>query len=173
MTFHLVTFHLALFQPLEVKLAHQELELVNQLKRMLLGQREFKVIREKAEQLRSGTLRSRGQALLPLMLAAFVFDALVITTACECRPSRLPEDLSLPSTAGSCCPCAISDEGVGFEAAIAALAMKANVSEADHPLLCEGTRKQVGWEGQQFNRSKYLCTFVQDELLKIYKKCGC
>ena len=37
-----------------------------------------------------------------------------------------------------------SDEKLGFEAAVAALAMKANVSEADHPLLCEGTRRQRG-----------------------------
>lgn len=35
-----------------------------------------------------------------------------------------------------------SDEVVGFEAAVAALGLKANVSEADHPLLCEGTRRQ-------------------------------
>lgn len=35
-----------------------------------------------------------------------------------------------------------SDEALGFEAAVAALGLKANVSEADHPLLCEGTRRQ-------------------------------
>lgn len=35
-----------------------------------------------------------------------------------------------------------SDEDLGFEAAVAALGLKANVSEADHPLLCEGTRRQ-------------------------------
>ena len=34
------------------------------------------------------------------------------------------------------------DEYLGFEAAVAALGLKANVSEADHPLLCEGTRRQ-------------------------------
>lgn len=36
------------------------------------------------------------------------------------------------------------DEALGFEAAVAALGLKANVSEADHPLLCEGTRRQRG-----------------------------
>ena len=36
------------------------------------------------------------------------------------------------------------DEELGFEAAVAALGLKANVSEADHPLLCEGTRRQRG-----------------------------
>jgi hypothetical protein len=35
-----------------------------------------------------------------------------------------------------------TDELLGFEAATAALGLKANVSEADHPLLCEGTRRQ-------------------------------
>lgn len=35
-----------------------------------------------------------------------------------------------------------SDEPLGFEAAVAAMGLKANVSEADHPLLCEGTRRQ-------------------------------
>lgn len=34
------------------------------------------------------------------------------------------------------------DENLGFDAAVAALGLKANVSEADHPLLCEGTRRQ-------------------------------
>lgn len=37
-----------------------------------------------------------------------------------------------------------SDGTLGFEAAVAALGLKANVSEADHPLLCEGTRRQRG-----------------------------
>jgi hypothetical protein len=35
-----------------------------------------------------------------------------------------------------------ADENLGFDAAVAALGLKANVSEADHPLLCEGTRRQ-------------------------------
>lgn len=35
------------------------------------------------------------------------------------------------------------DETLGFDAAVAAIGMKANVCEADHPLLCEATRRQV------------------------------
>ena len=31
-----------------------------------------------------------------------------------------------------------------MDAAVAAIGLKANVSEADHPLLCEGTRRQRG-----------------------------
>ena len=33
---------------------------------------------------------------------------------------------------------------LGFDAAVAAIGLKANVSEAEHPLLCEGTRRQRG-----------------------------
>lgn len=65
-------------QPLEVKLANQESDLVSLLKRLPLGPLELAVIRDKAEKMRSGTLKSRGEALLPLMLASFLFDALVI-----------------------------------------------------------------------------------------------
>jgi hypothetical protein len=36
------------------------------------------------------------------------------------------------------------DEKLGFEACVAALGLKANVAEAEHPLLCEGTRRQRG-----------------------------
>jgi hypothetical protein len=61
-----------------VKLANQESELVNLLKRIPLGNRELNMIRERAEQLKEGTLRSRGEALLPIMLASFIFDVLVM-----------------------------------------------------------------------------------------------
>ncbi|KAJ9580171.1 hypothetical protein L9F63_004188, partial [Diploptera punctata] len=122
-------------KPLEVKLANQEAELVNLLKRIPLGNWELKMIRERAEQLKEGTLRSRGEALLPIMLASFIFDVLVMpaTVGREPRCVLLNPSLRLPT-----------DEALGFEAAVAALGLKANVSEADHPLLCEGTRRQRG-----------------------------
>ncbi|XP_021938026.1 zinc finger SWIM domain-containing protein 8 isoform X2 [Zootermopsis nevadensis] len=122
-------------KPLEVKLANQESELVNLLKRIPLGNWEMKMIRERAEQLKDGTLRSRGEALLPIMLASFIFDVLVIpaTVGREPKCQLLNLALRLPT-----------DEALGFEAAVAALGLKANVSEADHPLLCEGTRRQRG-----------------------------
>lgn len=37
-----------------------------------------------------------------------------------------------------------ADMKLGFDAAVAALAMKTNISEADNPLLCEGIRRQRG-----------------------------
>ena len=120
-------------KPMEVKLAHQESELVTLLKRLPLGPAELGILRERALQLKEGTLKSRGEALLPLMLASFIFDSLVLP--------QLPggagrERYSAARSAG--------DEQLGFDAACAAIGLKANVSEADHPLLCEGTRRQRG-----------------------------
>lgn len=143
-----------------MKLANQESDLVNLIKRIPLGPKEFSIVREKAEQLRDGTLRSRGEALLPIMLASFIFDALegspcmiiyffvvifyyfnqliwsaYITKLCFITALRENKgqygDFRKPG-----------DENLPFEAAVAALGLKANVSEADHPLLCEGTRRQ-------------------------------
>lgn len=122
-------------KPLEVKLANQEADLLALLKRIPLGMLELRVIRERAEQLRDGMLRSRGEALLPIMLASFIFDALVMPsiTGKETRMKVMNMSYRTPT-----------DENLGFEAAVATLGLKANVSEAEHPLLCEGTRRQRG-----------------------------
>ncbi|XP_039277484.1 zinc finger SWIM domain-containing protein 8 isoform X2 [Nilaparvata lugens] len=116
-------------KPLEVKLANQESELVNLLKRIPLDEWELSIIRERAQQLKDGTLRSRGEALLPINLAGFLLDALITSSN---NRAYAPNGHQL------------SDESLGFEAAVAALGLKANISEADHPLLCEGTRRQRG-----------------------------
>ena len=110
-------------KPMEVKLAHQEAELVTLLKKIPLGPQEIGSLRERASLLREGTLRLRGDALLPLMLASYIFESLVTSSK------------SLPNK---------GDEILGFEACVAAIGLKANVSEAEHPLLCEGTRRQRG-----------------------------
>ena len=60
-----------------MKLANQECELVALLKRLPLYPREMVIIRERAMSLRDGTYRSKGEALLPLTLASFIFDSLV------------------------------------------------------------------------------------------------
>ena len=62
----------------QVKLAYQESELVNLLKKIPLGNQEFNIIRDRAEKLRDGKLKSRGEALLPLMLATFLFESLCL-----------------------------------------------------------------------------------------------
>ena len=116
-------------KPMEVRLAHQESELVTLLKRIPLGPKELFCLRERAALLREDKLRSRGEALLPLMLSSYIFESLMLATA---NPMALS------------CGSSPTDEQLGFEAAVAALGLKTNVSEADHPLLCEGTRRQRG-----------------------------
>ncbi|CAG0886031.1 unnamed protein product [Cyprideis torosa] len=115
---------------LEVKLSFQEFELTGLLKKLHLGATEMNLLRERAEQLRNGTLKSRGDALLPLNLASFIFDSLVLNSN---NRSISIQALRQPG-----------DESLGFDAAVAALGLKANVSEFEHPLLCEGTRRQRG-----------------------------
>lgn len=56
-----------------------------------------------------------------------------------------------------------TDECLGFEAATAALGLKANVSEAEHPLLCEGTRRQRG------ELALTLLSFYKDDPVKLAK----
>ncbi|XP_063237726.1 zinc finger SWIM domain-containing protein 8 homolog isoform X2 [Bacillus rossius redtenbacheri] len=149
-------------KPLEVKLANQETELVCLLKRIPLGPWELKVIRERAEQLKTGTLRSRGDALLPIVVASFIFEALAVP------PERGPHIVAA-NAAGREQRCQLqslglrlpTDEALGFEAAVAALGLKANVSEADHPLLCEGTRRQRG------DLAIALLVYYKDEPSKI------
>jgi len=50
--------------------------MVTLLKRIPLGTSELNVIRDRAEKLRDGKLKCRGEALLPLTLASFIFDSL-------------------------------------------------------------------------------------------------
>lgn len=139
-------------KPLEVKLANQESDLLALLKKIPLGAMELKVIRERAEALRDGTLKTRGEALLPIMLASFIFDALVMpsVTGKENRLKLMCTSFRYPT-----------DENLGFEAAVAALGLKANVSEAEHPLLCEGTRRQRG------DLALTLLSYYRDEPRKI------
>jgi len=61
---------------LQVKLAYQESELASQLKKLPLGAAELAIIRDRAEKLRDGRLKTRGDALLPIILASFIFDSL-------------------------------------------------------------------------------------------------
>lgn len=134
---HLLAFYVGLFglelvrppastKALEVKLAYQEQELVTLLKRIPLCADALHVLRERAEQLRDGRFTTRGEALLPLSLASYIFEALLFS-------DQVPLANRLPT-----------DEKLVFDAAVAAIGLKAKVSEAEHPLLCEGTRRQRG-----------------------------
>uniref|UniRef100_A0A3P9CR95 Zinc finger, SWIM-type containing 8 n=1 Tax=Maylandia zebra TaxID=106582 RepID=A0A3P9CR95_9CICH len=119
---------------LEVKLAYQESEVVALLKKIPLGLIEMSAIRERAEQLRDGNFCDY-RPVLPLMLASFIFDVLCtpVVSPTGSRPPSRNRNNEMPG-----------DEELGFEAAVAALGMKTTVSEAEHPLLCEGTRRVKG-----------------------------
>uniref|UniRef100_A0A7N6A2Y3 SWIM-type domain-containing protein n=1 Tax=Anabas testudineus TaxID=64144 RepID=A0A7N6A2Y3_ANATE len=119
---------------LEVKLAYQESEVVALLKKIPLGLVEMSTIRERAEQLRDGNFCDY-RPVLPLMLASFIFDVLCtpVVSPTGSRPPSRNRNIEMPG-----------DEELGFEAAVAALGMKTTVSEAEHPLLCEGTRRVKG-----------------------------
>uniref|UniRef100_A0A8C9TA72 Zinc finger, SWIM-type containing 8 n=1 Tax=Scleropages formosus TaxID=113540 RepID=A0A8C9TA72_SCLFO len=119
---------------LEVKLAYQESEVVALLKKIPLGVVEMSAIRDRAEQLRDGSFCDY-RPVLPLMLASFIFDVLCtpVVSPTGSRPPSRNRNNDMPG-----------DEELGFEAAVAALGMKTTVSEAEHPLLCEGTRREKG-----------------------------
>lgn len=159
---------------LEVKLAYQETELLNLLKKIPLGPAEVNVLRDKAEQLRDRTIKSRGDALLPLTLASFIFDSLCLPVfplgSTNSRPPSRSVQISIARSPG--------DEKLGFEGAVAALGMKANVSEADHPLLCESTRRQRGelaitmlvhYKDDQVKLSKIMDKLLDKEVHQLYK----
>ena len=59
-------------------MAYQESELLTLLKKIPLGPAELTALRERAEQLKEGTIKTRGDALLPIFLASFIFDALCL-----------------------------------------------------------------------------------------------
>jgi len=100
-------------------MAHQEGEILNHLKRMLpLGREQISILQSRAKHLREGQYKTRGESLLPLNLASLIFECFAM------------------------CQSYTQDETLGFEASVAALGMKANISEAEHPLLCEGIRRQ-------------------------------
>lgn len=140
-------------KPLEVKLANQEADILTLLKKIPIDEPELDVIRARAERLRNGTIKSRGEALLPINLASYIFDALVMPSV-SMKDQRI-RSMSIYRP--------ITDENLGFEAAVAALGLKANVSEAEHPLLCEGTRRQRG------ELALTLLYFYKDEPHKIAK----
>ncbi|XP_066549806.1 zinc finger SWIM domain-containing protein 8 isoform X3 [Amia ocellicauda] len=142
---------------LEVKLAYQESEVVALLKKIPLGLVEMSAIRDRAEQLRDGNFCDY-RPVLPLMLASFIFD--VLCTPGQGSPITYRETV-FDRFASCTVPAVVSptgsrppsrnrnnempgDEELGFEAAVAALGMKTTVSEAEHPLLCEGTRREKG-----------------------------
>ncbi|KAI5107856.1 zinc finger SWIM domain-containing protein 8, partial [Silurus meridionalis] len=140
---------------LEVKLAYQESEVVALLKKIPLGLVEMTAIRDRAEQLRDGNFCDY-RPVLPLMLASFIFDVLCtpVVSPTGSRPPSRNRNNEMPG-----------DEELGFEAAVAALGMKTTVSEAEHPLLCEGTRREKG------DLALALMITYKDDQSKLKKAC--
>ena len=86
------------------------------LKKIPLGPEELSNLREKAERLRDGTLSTiRGEALLPIMLASYIFESLV--------------------TSNNSLILANSDKQLGFDACVTAIGLnhnyRINASDSD------------------------------------------
>lgn len=109
-------------RPLEVKLISQKQELISFLKNITLHDAEFEILRKKAELIRDSCDDDQLDALTTLIMGDFIFDALILS-----RHNRQPDD-----------------DNIGFQSALSALGVKINVVETDHPLLCEGIRRQRG-----------------------------
>ena len=145
----------AISKALEVKLLNQEQELVNLLKRLQIGTFELNLLRDRAAKLRDigpnyiQLQRNTGYSMnfysLPAMLGSFIFEVL------HSHSSSSPSE----------------DQQLAFESSLALLGMKANISESQHPLLCEGIRRHKGDLALTL-----LLTFKDDEqrLLKIIDK---
>jgi hypothetical protein len=74
----------------QVKLAYQESELLQLLKKIPLGPQMMEELQSRAEQLQDGSLKSRGDALLPLTLATFLFEALCLPSKSLSYRLRMP-----------------------------------------------------------------------------------
>ena len=92
-------------------MANQESDLVSLLKKLPLGPRELVFVCEKAELLSQGQI-CRGESVLPLMLASFIFD-----TLCNPEQSSAASDNKKDSRKTG----DLSNEELGFKAALAAL----------------------------------------------------
>ncbi|OQV21645.1 Zinc finger SWIM domain-containing protein 8 [Hypsibius exemplaris] len=154
----------AISKALEVKMFHQELELMNLLKKMPVGSEELSVLRQRAKALRDGQMRPRGDALLPLNLATYIFSVFCTDNKEHVQPNSKK---------------VTRDEELGFEAAVAALGMKSNVSEADHPLVCEGTRRQrgdlallllVGYKDDPHKLGRVMDRLLDKEIHSLHRK---
>lgn len=165
----------AISKALEVKLINQEQDLVHLLKRLQIGTYELNLLRDRARKLKdygtkliqtprnfsntSGTnthTYNTNYYSLPIMLASFTFDILNFINLNQSSDQiKMATDDS------------ITDQQLGFDASIAVVGMKANISESQHALLCEGVRRQKGDLALTL-----LLTYKDDEqsLLKITDK---
>ncbi len=162
----------AISKALEVKLINQEQDLVHLLKRLQIGSYELNLLRDRARKLKdyatklTQTQRNSASSThtyntyyysLPIMLASFTFDILSFINLNQSGGDqvKVTEESN------------VTDQQLGFDASIAVIGMKANISESQHALLCEGVRRQKGDLALTL-----LLTYKDDEqsLLKIIDK---
>jgi hypothetical protein len=162
----------AMSKALEVKLINQEQDLVNLLKRLKIGTYELNLLVDRATKLKeNGIIYNQTQRdyypnsyqFLPVMLASFIFDIFSSNQfSQENKSEQTNNENENENNIKN-----IDYQMLSFEAAVAVLGMKANVSESQHSLLCEGIRRQKGDLALTL-----LLTYKDDEqrLLKIMDK---
>ena len=109
-----------------MKLSYQETELFTLLKRLPLAHAELAIIREKAELLQQGQLK-RGDAVLPIMLATFIFEVLC--------PKNGGSQAKRQATV-KLCETTKEDEELGFQATLFVL----GTAQFTWNLACENSR---------------------------------
>lgn len=109
---------------------------------------------------------------LPISLASFLFEILYnYGTANNC-PTLVSQNQE--TSAGE------NDQELAFEACVQVLGMKANISEAQHSLLCEGIRRQKGdlaltllltYKDTEERLIKIMDKILDRDVYVLFKKC--
>ncbi|CDW53356.1 hypothetical protein TTRE_0000162001 [Trichuris trichiura] len=135
---------------LETKVFFLESEVLNKMKTMAqsLTNDEMEAVRECATELVSATKRRRWKGAMPMSLAVYLAHVLL-----------LKKDGNAFRTS--------QDEQLGFEVALAGLAMKTEIREDKHPLMYECVRRHRGeLSVELFTRFKD----VSEKVAKVRKK---
>jgi hypothetical protein len=150
---------------LEVRLLNCEQEICQELKKIILGQNEIEILRQRAEHLCTRLLNIRDDGvLLPLSLATYIFETLRSLSLYRINLNSnthltLSQNFSISSSVENNNQRNESDELLAFDTAICALGAKCYISEgkyfllkkkinsfdflvAQNPILCEGIRRQ-------------------------------
>ncbi|CAF0729450.1 unnamed protein product [Didymodactylos carnosus] len=181
---------------LEIRLLNCEQEICHELKKITLGPNEINMLRDRAEKIRNGITYTRGNALLPLSLATYIFETLrtlSLSRSGKAQTTQQQQQFSYTSCSSDTIqqnyftsfdnhltspPMNViqqqistcvndNDELLGFDAAISALGLKTYVSEGQNPILCEGIRRQ------RSDLALNLLTLYKDDqtrLIKILEK---
>jgi len=120
---------------LEVRLLNCEQEICQELKKIILGQNEIEILRQRAEHLCTRLLNIRDDGvLLPLSLATYIFETLRSLSLYRINLNTnsnltLSQNFSILSTIENNNQLNESDELLAFDTAICALGAKCYISE--------------------------------------------